>query len=99
MVIWSSSQVNDETEDDQADDGDDLDRREPEFAFTERTRAKEVDQCDDDKANSDPNGVLSVKLSDAHSFSSAKRTLTDFVQTVKAYQFVSPNTKIRMTNS
>lgn len=46
MVIWSSTTSQNETEKNQAENNDDLDRREPELKFTEEFDAEVVDEYD-----------------------------------------------------
>ena len=53
-----TTQIDDETEDDETDNGDDLDGGEPELAFTEGAGAQKVDEDDDDTGDSDPYGIV-----------------------------------------
>lgn len=57
-MVRGTTQVDNETEDDKADNGDDLDGREPKFAFTEGAGAQKVDD-DDNKADyGNPSGIV-----------------------------------------
>ena len=49
-MIWSTTQVDNETDEDKTNNGDDLDGCEPKFAFAEGAGAQKVDD-DNDKAN------------------------------------------------
>ena len=57
VMVGSTTQVDNETEDDEANNGDDLDGSEPKFAFTERAGAQEVDDDDNDAGDSNPSGI------------------------------------------
>ena len=46
VVLGVSSQINDDTHKQKADEGDDLDTAEPEFEFTENSYSEQVDKED-----------------------------------------------------
>jgi hypothetical protein len=60
VTVWSSSKVNNQTKDDEADDGDDLDRGEPKFGLTKGTSAQEIYSNDDNECDGDPSSVLGL---------------------------------------
>lgn len=57
-LVGAASGRQNYTEDDEADDGEDLDGRKPEFALPVNARAGKVDREDDDKADGDPDTVV-----------------------------------------
>ena len=57
-MVRSPTQINNETEDDEADNGDDLDGCKPKFAFTEGTGAQKVDDNDDNTDDGNPCRVV-----------------------------------------
>lgn len=58
VTLISSSGVDDDTDEDQTDDGEDLDGGEPELGFTITFGSEHVDGDDDDKGDGDPDGVV-----------------------------------------
>ena len=58
----SPAQINNETEDDETNNGDDLDGGEPELAFTEGAGAQKVDDDDNDPGDSDPYGIVDLAV-------------------------------------
>jgi len=58
--IGSSSAIDNDSENDQTDDGDNLDDCEPEFSFTVSTGSSKVDGTGDDEADCDPNCRVDV---------------------------------------
>ena len=54
----STTQINDEANKNKADDGENLDRREPEFAFTKDPSSQKVDDDDGGTRNGDPHSVV-----------------------------------------
>lgn len=57
-MIGSTTQIDDETEDNEADDGEDLYGGEPELAFTEGGSTQKVDDDNNDTSDSDPYGIV-----------------------------------------
>ena len=57
-MVGCTTQIDNETEDDETNDGDDFDGGEPELAFTERAGSQKVDDDDDDAGNGDPHGIV-----------------------------------------
>lgn len=57
VVVRPPTEVEYDSENDEADDGDDLDGREDELALAVHARAEHVDDHDDDKEDRDPCGV------------------------------------------
>ena len=58
VVVGAAAKVEDDTEDDKADDGDDLDGCEDELAFTVDAGTEQVDDHDHDETHRDPDGVV-----------------------------------------
>jgi len=58
VMVGSASQREDEGQEDEPDNDDDLERREPEFEFTEESNAKIVDADDQDQKYSDPHAGI-----------------------------------------
>ena len=56
----SAAQINNEAGDDEANDCEDLDRSEPELAFTKGTGAQEIDDNDYDTSDGDPHSVVDL---------------------------------------
>ena len=57
-----TAQIENETEDDEANDCEDLDRRKPKLAFTKSAGAKGVDDDDDDTGYSNPCCVIYIMV-------------------------------------
>lgn len=57
-----TTQIDDETEDDETDNCDDLDGGEPELAFTEGAGTQEVDDDDDDTSDGNPCGIVDLAV-------------------------------------
>ena len=55
---WGTAQIDNKTEDDETNDGDDFDGGEPELAFTEGAGSQKVDDDDNDTGYGDPYGVV-----------------------------------------
>jgi len=62
VMSRSTTQVDNETEDDETDNRDDLDGGEPELAFTEGAGAQKVDDDDDDASDGNPYGVVGLGI-------------------------------------
>lgn len=58
VTLVSSSGVDDDTDEDQTDNGEDLDGGEPELGFTVTLGSEHVDADDDDKGDGDPDGIV-----------------------------------------
>jgi len=59
-MIRSTTQIDDETEDDKANDSDHLDGGEPELAFTEGAGTQKVDDDDNDTGYGNPYGIVDL---------------------------------------
>ena len=55
-----TTQIDNETEDDKTDDGDDFDGGEPELAFTESAGSQKVDDDNNDTGYGDPYGIVDL---------------------------------------
>lgn len=60
LAVRAATAVEDDSEDDQADDGENLDDGEPEFALAVDARAAKVDGAGDDEADGDPDRGVGV---------------------------------------
>jgi len=57
-MVRSTTQIDDKTENNEANDGDDLDGGEPELAFTEGAGTQKVDDDDNDTGDGNPYGIV-----------------------------------------
>lgn len=57
-LVRTTAGSQDDTEDDEADNGEDLDGRKPELAFAVDTGASEVNRKNDNEADGDPDAVV-----------------------------------------
>lgn len=60
VMCGSTAQVDNETSDNEADNRGDLDRREPELAFTEGAGAQKINDNDHDTSDGNPCGAVNV---------------------------------------
>jgi hypothetical protein len=58
----STPQVDNETDDDETDDGEDLDRSKPKLAFTEGPGTQKVDGQDDNTSYCNPHGIVGLAV-------------------------------------
>jgi hypothetical protein len=61
-MSWSATEIDNETEDDKANDGNDFNGGEPELAFAERPGAQKVDDDYDNASDGDPDGIVDLAV-------------------------------------
>ena len=61
-MVWSTAQINDEANKNEAENGEDLHRRKPEFAFTKGPSSQKIDGENDETGNSNPHSVVDLAV-------------------------------------
>ena len=61
-MVWSTTQIDDETDEDETNNGDDLDGGEPKLAFTEGAGTQKVDDDNNDAGYGDPYGIVDLAV-------------------------------------